>query len=115
MVFAGLAGYAVYKGWQREAAIAWGAASALTAVVTLFAPRLLAPFNRVWYLLGELLGRIVSPIVMGVIFFGLITPVALFGRLRGRDELRMRRRTVSSHWIDRDPPGPAADSFKNQF
>ena len=115
VVFAGLAGYAVYKGWQREAAIAWGAASALTAAVTLFVPRLLAPFNRAWYLLGELLGRIVSPIVMGVIFFGLITPVALFGRLRGRDELRMRRRTVSTHWTDRDPPGPAADSFKNQF
>ncbi len=114
-VFAGLAGYGLYAGWRAGVPLALGAASALTAAVTLAAPRWLAPFNRLWFKLGELLGRIVSPLVMGIIFFGLITPLAVFGRLRGRDELRLRRRPLPSYWVDRDPPGPGGDSFKNQF
>ena len=84
-------------------------------ILTLLAPQWLRPFNRAWFLLGELLGKIVSPIVLGVIFFLLITPVALVGRLLGRDELRLKRKPVNSYWVDRTPPGPEADSFKNQF
>lgn len=114
-MFAGLSGYALYAGWAAHAAPAWGISAAATGLVTLIAPRLLAPFNKAWFKLGELLGRIVNPLVMGVIFFGLITPVSWFGRLRGRDELRLRRKDRPSHWIDRAPPGPDGDSFKNQY
>jgi hypothetical protein len=65
--------------------------------------------------LGELMGKVVSPLVLGVIFFVLLTPVGLIGRLLGRDELRLKRTNSESYWIDRVPPGPAGDSFKNQF
>jgi hypothetical protein len=84
--------------------------------MTLVMPRLLAPLNKAWFQIGELMGKLVSPIVLGVIFFLIITPVGLLGRLFGRDELRLkRRRQAASYWVERQPPGPTGDSFKNQF
>ena len=63
-----------------------------------------------------LLGLIVSPIVVGLIFFLLITPVALVTTLfLGRDALSLKRRFTASYWIDRLPPDQTPDSFKNQF
>ncbi len=115
LVFAALGVWGYYKGWNPSASIAWITASAVIAIVTLAAPRLLAPFNLAWFKLGLLMGKVVSPIVLGVIFFVILTPVAVLGRLFGRDELRLKRRPVQSYWIDRVPPGPEGDSFKNQF
>jgi len=78
-------------------------------------PDSLALLNRCWMKLGELIGKVINPLVLGVIFFVLITPIALIVRLFGRDELRLKRKITDSHWIDRVPPGPAGESFKNQF
>lgn len=114
-VFAGLGCYGWARGWDPLGAIAWLAASAVVALISWRRPRLLAPLNKAWFLLGQLLGKIVSPLVFAVIFFMLLTPIAFLMRLRGRDELRLKRRPVVSFWIDRRPPGPDADSFKNQF
>ncbi len=73
------------------------------------------PF-RLWMGFGGLLGRVVSPIVLAILFFGLITPVALVQRLAGRDELRLRmRRDAASHWQARQPAGPEPGSFDHQF
>ncbi len=113
-VFTTTAAYAYWKGWgtftQVSAILAICFASA-----TLLYPKLLAPLNQLWYGLGMLLGKIVSPIVLGLIFFVLITPVSLVTRLFGRDELKMKKRNVESYWTDRSPPGPPSDSFKNQY
>lgn len=114
-VFAGLGVYFFYKGGIQSASVVWFAASVVVGLITLCAPRLLVPFNKAWFLLGQLLGKIVSPIVLGILFFGFLTPVAFITRLAGRDVLRLKRQTVSSYWIERTPPGPATDSFKNQF
>ena len=114
-VFAGMGVYGLYKGWILGAIVAWFIISLVVALVTVLAPRTLAPFNRAWFHLGQLLGKIVSPIVLGIIFYGLLTPVALIARAFGRDELKLRPRAVSSYWVERNPPGPASDSFKNQF
>jgi hypothetical protein len=84
-------------------------------LVSIMAPDLLTPFNRAWMKLGELMGKIISPIVLGIIFFTLLTPTGLLGRFFGRDELRLRKTKAGSYWIDRAPPGPTGDSFKNQF
>ena len=84
-------------------------------VAGLLKPHFLAPASKAWYLLGELLGRAVSPIVLGVIFFLLITPVAIIGKLLGRDELALKRKSINSYWIDRQPKSITSDSFKNQF
>ena len=82
---------------------------------TFSAPQLLTPLNRLWYSLGMLLGKVISPIVLGAMFFVLISPIALIGRIFGRDELKIKKSFVQSYWVDRIPPGPSSDSFKNQF
>jgi hypothetical protein len=114
-VFLAIAGYGHFKGWQQLAVIGWAAGAGAFGVVALAAPNALRPLNRAWFWLGQLLGKVVSPIVLGIIFYGLITPVGVVGRRLGRDELRLNRRPVASYWIDRQPPGPEPDSFKHQF
>ena len=114
-VFAVLGFYGLWKGWGVNTTQAFFALSALTAGITLLAPVFLTPFNRAWYQLGLLLGKVVSPIVLGILFFIVITPVAIVMKLAGRDALKLRKQDVSSHWIDRKPPGPEPETFKEQF
>lgn len=95
--------------------IALGIALAFLAV-SLIAPAWLAPLNRLWLKFGELLHRITSPIILGVMFFGVITPVGWLMRLAGKDLLRMKfDRGAPSYWIRREPPGPDKTSLKRQF
>lgn len=75
---------------------------------------ILLPLNKLWMRFGLLLGMIVSPIVLGVVFFGIFTPIALLMRLGGRDELRLKFGQKSTHWISRNEPIKPG-SFKNQF
>ena len=89
--------------------------AALLGVAWLW-PAVLAPLNRVWTRFGLLLHRIVSPVVLGVMFFVVITPMGLLMRILGKDPLRLRfDRDARSYWIERRPPGPAPDSLNNQF
>ena len=115
LIFVALGAWGIHKGWAPVARNAWFAAAAVVGLVTLTAPRLLAPFNLAWFKLGLLMGMVVSPIVLGIIFFVILTPVAIVSRLFGRDELRLKRNAMQSYWVDRVPPGPDGDSFKNQF
>jgi hypothetical protein len=114
VVLAALGGYGFLRGWEAMAVVALLAAAGALAGTALVAPRLLRPFNRLWFLFGEALGKIVSPIVLGVIFFGLLTPIALVSRRFGRDELRLRPRRTESYWLDRTQPD-STTSFRNQF
>ena len=99
-------------GWSIVAAIA----AVLLGVLAVRAPRRLAPLSRAWMGLGMLMGKVVNPLVFGLMFFALITPVAWVMRLRGRDALKLRPDTSArSYWVDRQPPGPRPESFKNQF
>ena len=108
------------------ASFAWCAANPLVSVVlgclaltfTMFAcikPRKLRTLNALWFGLGLLIGRIVSPIILGFVFFILITPIGIVMRAFGRDELRIKKRSVASYWIQRSSKGPSPDSFKDQF
>ena len=114
-VFALLSAYAGYHGANVTTVYGWLIAGVVVGLVAIIAPGALTPFNKAWMKLGDLMGKVVSPLVLGIIFFVLITPVALITRLFGRDELRLKKTDASSYWIDRAPPGPASDSFKNQF
>lgn len=114
-VFALLSAYAAYQGGEPSKIYGWLIAGVVVGLVAIIAPGALTPFNKAWMKLGDLMGKVVSPLVLGVIFFALITPIALITRLFGRDELRLKKTGTSSYWIDRAPPGPAGDSFKNQF
>ena len=75
-------------------------------------PDLLGPFNKLWMLFGFMLGKIISPIVLGLLFFLVISPVALFCKMFGRDELRLKGSTANSYWVDRRE---SQTSFTNQF
>lgn len=92
---------------------------ALAAAILLLAmvkPVLLALPNRLWTRLGILLGKVVSPIALGVLFYGVITPIGLVVRLLGKDPLRLKLdATADTYWIRRDPPGPPPKSMTNQF
>ena len=77
------------------------------------APALLGPLNRLWFRLGLLLNRVTNPIVMGILFFGVMVPMGLF--LRRRDLLSLRRDAAAeSYWIHRDPAA-APSSLTKQF
>ena len=82
----------------------------------LFIPNVLAPINKVWAQFGVLLHRITSPIILGALFYLIVTPTGLLIRLLGKDPLRLRLDpSADSYWIKRDPPGPSADSLNKQF
>lgn len=86
------------------------------AAIALVWPVALAPFNRVWTQIGSLLHKVVSPISLGILFFGVVTPTAFFMRIFGKDSLRLKLdKNATTYWIERAPPGPAPESFKNQF
>jgi hypothetical protein len=103
--------------WHGRGIPRWPVASAMMVLlVALLRPSLLTPVTRVWLMLGQLLHRIVSPLTLGVLFFGVITPMAAVMRLARRDML-MRRfdPETLSYWIERAPPGPEAASLFRQF
>ena len=84
--------------------------------IALIRPALLHPLNIVWFRFGMLLHRVISPLVLGLIFFVSVTPVGLLMRLFRKDPLRLKfNPDAQTYWLERDPPGPAPDSLKNQF
>lgn len=92
----------------------FGVVATVFMLVTIFKDELLLPLNRLWMRFGLLIGMIIGPIVLGLIFFTLFSPVAIFMRLFGRDELHLKYKKKSSYWILRDD-SICADSFKRQF
>lgn len=103
--------------FQLKHSHGWAIVSAfiaiLFALLTICVPSSLAPLKRAWFALSLLLGKVVSPIVLSIIFFVLIAPVALITRLFGRDVLLLKKRQVSTYWVDKEAIEP--ESFKNQF
>jgi hypothetical protein len=95
----------------------WYVAVAIAcAVVALARPAWLNPLNRVWMRFGVSIGKVMNPIFMAVLFYGVVTPSALILRWLGKDLLSLRYdRNAASYWIVRIPPGPAAETMGNQF
>ena len=88
--------------------------SVIFLVITVLRAEILLPLNKLWMRFGLLLGLIVSPIILGVIFFGIFTPIAFVMRLSGRDELQLKFEKKRTHWISRTEP-IKSESFKHQF
>ena len=89
--------------------------SGLTFLVSFTRPSLLSTPSKLWMKFSLLLARFVSPIILGVLFFVLISPLALALRMFGRDELRLKTKNVVSNWQSRKISGYSLDSFKNQY
>ena len=88
----------------------------LFLLATLIKSDALLPLNKLWMQLGLLLGMIVSPIILGIIFFGLFTPMSLLMKLFRRDELRLKLvADRNSHWKKRNADDAQTNTFKHQF
>ena len=77
-----------------------------------FFPKVLTPLNNLWFKFGILLGKIVSPIVMSVIFFLVVTPIGIFMKIIGKDLLNLKFNDKETYWIKKNDPKSA---MKNQF
>jgi len=74
--------------------------------------KILAPLNKLWFKFGIFLGKIISPLIMGMIFFLIVTPIGLVMRIFGKDLLRLKEDNSNTYWINR----PNSESnLKNQF
>lgn len=106
-----------FRWWSGGASAPyWLGAAAVFLLLGLVAPASLCWPNRAWRQLGLVLYRIVNPVVMGVLFYGVVTPMALFVRLRGKRPLQLRAEPeAASYWIERSPPGPSPATMKRQF
>ena len=90
----------------------WALITALIFLVLgLINSSILTPLNLLWFKFGMLLGRIVSPIIMGLVFFGVVTPTGLIMKLFKKDLLKLKRKDKKSYWIERK----SKSEMKNQF
>jgi Saxitoxin biosynthesis operon protein SxtJ len=112
---------AISLGWRPRfdpALLRWWslAISAGFLALGLLYPPVLRPLNRLWFLFGMVLSRVMTPIVMGLLFILTVVPTAIVMRLRGHDLMRLKLdREAKSYWIMREPPGPSGNSMKNQY
>jgi hypothetical protein len=90
--------------------------SAIFLILSFLRPSLLHFLNQWWIRLGLLLGKIVNPIVTGLLFYLVFTPAGLMLRLLGKDPLHLKFEPGSqSYWIERTPPGPPPETMAHQF
>jgi Saxitoxin biosynthesis operon protein SxtJ len=119
LVFAGLFALLALSSYyfgHRERWPFWLGLSIVFAVIACVAPQILGPLNRWWTKLGLLLHTIVSPVILGFIFFCCIVPIGFLMRRFGNDPLRRRfEPEAKSYWLVREPPGPTPESFKRQY
>lgn len=108
---------AAIAAWEgRSSAPGWFAAACAFLAVALIAAPLLGPLNRGWRLLSLHLSKIVNPLVMSILFFGVLTPVAIIMRLAGKDPLGLRyEREKPSYWRRRPEAGERQTSMRDQF
>ena len=81
-------------------------------VLGLINSKLLTPLNKIWFKFGILLGNIISPIVMGIVFFLVVTPTGLIMRLFRKDILKLKKNSNDSYWINKDNTN---STMRNQF
>ena len=89
--------------------------SGTSFLVSIAIPNSLNRITKLWLRFGDILGRVVSPITLGLIFFLLITPVGVLTRLFGRDELLLKKKNKKSYWLARQKTGEKFNSFEKQF
>ena len=81
-------------------------------ILGLLNSKILKPLNKIWFKFGLLLGKIISPLVMGLIFFIVVTPIGLLMRLFNKDLLNLKFNKTKSYWIEKNGP---KSKMKNQF
>ena len=74
--------------------------------------KILTPLNKFWFKFGIFLGKMISPVIMGAIFFLVVTPIGIIMRLFGKDILNLKYQNIKSYWIEKNGP---KSKMKNQF
>tara|TARA_B110000971_G_C19982850_1_gene488172 strand:- start:276 stop:665 length:390 start_codon:yes stop_codon:yes gene_type:complete len=87
-------------------------ASLVFLIITIIKPNLFSFLNKLWIKFGILLGKIISPIVMGLVFFFVVTPIGIFVKILKKDIMSLKKEKTSSYWIDREDK---LQSMKKQF
>ena len=104
---------ALYPLTYSEEIRAWSVIiSLIFLVLGLFNSKILTPLNKLWFKFGIFLGKIISPIIMGIIFFLVVTPIGLLMRLLGKDLINLKYNNNKSYWIEKKGP---KSKMKNQF
>ena len=86
--------------------------SVLFLILGILNSKILSPLNKIWFKFGLLLGKIISPIIMGVIFFLVVTPIGFIMKLLGKDLINLKFNNEKSYWIQKSGP---KSKMKNQF
>ena len=81
-------------------------------VLALINSKILTPLNKAWMKFGLILGKIVSPLVMGIIFFFVVTPTGIIMRLLGKDLLNLKKNNKGTYWLKKENKN---NNMKNQF
>ena len=104
---------AIYPLINSEELRVWSLIIAIIFLVLgLINSKILTPLNKLWFKFGILLGRIVSPVIMGIIFFLVVTPTGLIMRIIGKDLLNLKFNKDKSYWIEKTGP---KSKMRNQF
>ena len=99
----------IYSGEIRV----WSAIiSLIFLMLGLLNSKILSPLNKIWFKFGILLGKIISPLVMGIIFFFVVTPTGLLMKILKKDLLNLKFNSDKSYWIEKTEP---KSKMKNQF
>ena len=86
--------------------------SLIFLILGLINSKFLTPLNKLWFKFGLFLGKIVSPLIMGIIFFLVVTPTGFIMRALGKDLLNLKYNKSQSYWIEKNDP---KSKMKNQF
>ena len=86
--------------------------SLIFLVLGLLNSKILTPLNKLWFRFGIFLSKIISPLIMGIIFFLVVTPIGLIMRILGKDVLNLKYNKNKSYWIEKNGP---KSKMKNQF
>ena len=87
-------------------------ASIIFLIFGLLNSKILTPFNKLWFRFGILLGKIISPLIMSIIFFLVVTPIGLLMKILGKDLLNLKYNNNKTYWIEKTGP---KSKMKNQF
>lgn len=113
LVFASLAAFLLSRGGHTTAALILGGIFGAVGLVGLLSPELVRPVYRLLSAITAPIGAVVSAVLIGVIYYLLVTPTGLLMRLAGYDPMkRAPDRAAATYWTKRDGPRPAADYFR---
>jgi hypothetical protein len=104
---------AIYPFFKNENIRIWSLiVSIIFLVLSILKSKLLTPFNKIWFKFGLLLGKMISPIIMSMIFFVVVTPTAILMKLLRKDLLNLKFNNNKTYWIEKNG---SKSQMKNQF